>query len=124
MLSTIKVEVATVDLGSIQFDGYKSAEGQFYIGVEQATSILRYRTDNAAWSIKATLGAVCNFAELSTETASQTVTAITIRDLERFIVRLATKGNATALELVSALVGLSLTELYSDAFHGRLPDSL
>lgn len=111
-----KAAVAKVCLGSKTFDGLMLPNGSFAIAVSQVAEIFSLDKTIATRRVKALLGKGSPLDKIASELTSRKVNIINLAQLEKVIVELSLKGNQEAQDLIRALAGLSLTQLYCDAF--------
>lgn len=117
--------VTQVPFGNFEIEGLMDEEGNYYVAVPQIENIglidaeiVRHR--HGARKVKSLLSKdfkVSSIAtKLKTEFNSNAVNCITIDQLSVVIVQAAKEGNQKAQILALDLVGLSLHQLFSDAF--------
>ena len=94
----------------------KASEAKFAIGVSQVSVLFSLLTQNATRDLKSLLGADLSLLKVQTDLNSNAINAITLDQFEKVILRLAVKGNKTAIELAESLIGLSLRQFVCDAF--------
>jgi hypothetical protein len=116
MSTTIKAQIAIVNLGLAQIEGLMGEDGQYYVGVPQLCVLLSIPTKNAAKALRVVLGEGFQFLQARTSLHPKAVNALTIAQFEFVLAKLDRKGNVQAQELRDALIGLSLAQLFSDAF--------
>ena len=115
---TQKATVSPVPFGkNLVIEGLLLADGNFAIAVPQICSLFSFLIHNASRDIKAILGADFQFLKARTTLNSKAVNYVTLLDFECLIVELTIQGNSTAIALTRSLVGLSLTQVFSDAFN-------
>ena len=122
----LNATVATVKLGHLEFEGLMFDDGTYGIAAPQICSIFGFAKDHASRDIKALLGNEFGFlkaratAFLSTTKTNSgnkaTVNVLQLIDFEKLLRKLDRKGNKAAQEITDDLIGLSLTQLFSDAF--------
>jgi len=117
-MTTEKARLSKVQIGSIQVDGIMLPDGTFGITVQQVSSLFGLRQADATRNIKRLLGKgsqLCQVKVLeSVQNRSQKF--ITLEHLEKVVFELSLKGNKEAIDFSRMLVGLSLTQLWSDSF--------
>jgi len=91
-------------------------DGNFAIAVPQVCSTFQFLKHNASRELEAILGAGFQFLKVCTTLHPKAVNCITLPDLERVIRALDKKGNVVEVEMADSLIGLSLVQLFSDAF--------
>ena len=91
-------------------------DGSFAISFPQLSELFSILKKNTARDLKALLGAESSILKVASELHSQPVNCISLLQFEKLIIELTAKGNKQALELNRALVGLSLKQVFCDAF--------
>lgn len=117
--SIISMTVATVKLGLSELEGLIDENSRFYIAVQQAAILFSVPQNNAQRDFKALLGAGFQFVKISAKRAerqNRPENALSILDFEKLIFEMTLKGNKVAISLTRELIGLSLIQLFSDAF--------
>lgn len=115
-MTILKADVTQVNLGNFSIDGLMDDQGNYYIAVPQISSVFSFDSNQASRSIKALLGKGFTFDKLKTPLNSKPVNAIPVQMFEKMLLEMAIKGNQKAIELSRGLIGLSLQQLFSDAF--------
>lgn len=115
---TIKASVATVKLGTIEFDGLLLSDGSFGISVPQANQLLVFSPSNntASRDLKRILGEGFSPSKVKIENVKQLINSIPLLDFESVVFELSLKGHQKAIAFSRTLIGLSLHQLYADAF--------
>ncbi len=115
----LTAKVTQVQFGSFgSIEGLMDTEGTYYIAASQANNLLAFsaHTNNTSKLLKGLLGEASPPIRLKTELNSNPVTAITLSAFEKLLAVLDRKGNKQAQILRDSLVGLSIHQLFSDAF--------
>ena len=115
-MSIIKATVTQVQIGPSALQGLMTEDGVFGVAVPQISEHFQFPNKHASRNIKALLGKGFQFAKWKTELNPKAVNVILLADLELMIFELAMQGNPTAIALSRALIGLSLHQLFCDAF--------
>lgn len=115
-MNILSAHVAEVKFGHISIAGLMDENRDYYVGIPQVASKFRFPIKHASRDIKALLGKDFSFPKLKTPLNSKAVNAIKLSDFERLMVELGFAGNKYAQDMTRALVGLSLHQLFSDAF--------
>jgi hypothetical protein len=119
-MSTItqKATVTQVPFGGIEIEGLLLENGEFAISTPQVNSLISFSTHNnyASQTLKRLLGNDFSPHKAKVEGLKQLINCISLLDFERILAKLDRLGNKQAQELRDSLVGLSLTQLFSDAF--------
>lgn len=115
-MSIITAVVTEVPIGNTLVEGLMTEDGAFYIGIPQIAEKFQFIKTNASREVKALLGKEFQFLKLKTKLNPKPVNAIPLTEFERLVLELSLKGNKLAQELSRILVGLSLHQLFCDAF--------
>ena len=113
---TIKAQITQVAIGNFSIEGLMDETGTFYVAVPQIADRFSFAKNQASRDLKALLGADFQFLKLKTPLNSKSVNAVSLPEFEKIMFELALKGNQGAIEMSRALIGLSLHQLFSDAF--------
>jgi hypothetical protein len=112
-----KATIAIVKMGILEIEGLRFDDnGEYAVAVPQICSIFSILIHNASRDIKAILGAGFQFLKARTTLHPRAVNCVTLLEFERVVRALDRKGNKQAEALADSLVGLALTQLFSDAF--------
>ncbi len=113
-----KAYVTAVPFGSLSIEGLMDTEGNYYVAARQAASQLQLTAhpSNAVRSLERILGEGYKRIQLQVEGTKTPSTVITLTEFERLLRKADREGNEIAQAFVRAMVGLSLTQLFSDAF--------
>jgi hypothetical protein len=111
--------ITQVKLGVLELEGLMLNEKTFAISIPQANDVISFSTSNnvASRDLKRILGEDFSPSKVKVEGLKQLINCILLIDFERVLFRLAMKGNPKAVEISEMLIGLSLHQLFSDAFH-------
>jgi hypothetical protein len=116
----ITAVVAKVQIGTVEIDGLMDEEGNFYVGMPQLTDINLMPRRRSAKQLEAlsdkAFSSQTDIVKLKTPLHSKGVNALPVKLVEKLLLKLAIRGNEKAIELMEALIGLSLHQLFSDAF--------
>jgi hypothetical protein len=114
----VKAEIATVQLGSVEIEGlYAEGIDKFGVAVPQVCNLFQFLKKNANRDIKTILGEDFQFLKWCSKLNPKSVNVILLPDFEKLLFELALKQNTTAIEISRDLIGLSLHQLFSDAFN-------
>ena len=80
------------------------------------------RPNQASRDIKALLGEGFQFDQTVSELNPKKINYLTLPEFEKVLALLDRKGNLAAQQLRDDLVGLSLTQLFSDSFHQKFDE--
>lgn len=112
----IKAEIAQVKIGPTAIEGLMSENGDFGVAVPQAADLNLVRRNQASRDLKALLGAGFQFDKWKTPLNPKVVNVIPLPMFQDMIRILDKKGNPSASEFVDAMFGLSIHQLFCDAF--------
>ncbi|MGL6342575.1 MAG: hypothetical protein ACRC80_25960 [Waterburya sp.] len=113
---TQKAHVSQIQFGNKFIEGLLLPNGNFGIAVPQAASAFAVPQKNSTREFKAILGAGFQFLKISTELNPKKVNVLLLADFEKLTFELALKGNDKAIDFVRDLYGMSLHQLFCDAF--------
>jgi len=111
-----KAQIAQVQIGIFAIEGLMDETGTFYVAVPQIADRFSFDKNQASRDFKALLGAGFQFDKVKSVLHPKAVNAVTLPVFEKIMFELALKGNQGAIEMSRALIGLSLHQLFSDAF--------
>jgi hypothetical protein len=111
-----KAQVAEVFIGLISIKGLMLEDGSFAVGVPQICEQFNIPQKNAVRDFKSLLGESFTFLKVKIENSRVTMNTISLLDYERLVAKLDRKGNFFAQQFRDDLVGLSLQQLFCDAF--------
>ena len=113
-----KARVAQVSIGSIVFEGIMLPNGDFVITLSQLRDLAfpsTYQT-HALRELKAACGKDFQLTKVSTEISNNPQWIVPIDQLNYCLTELAFRGHKESRDLVRVLSGLSLQQLFCDAF--------
>ena len=108
--------VTDVLIGLLAIEGLMDENSDFYVGVPQAADIFETSRNVAARDFKRLLGAAFKTSDLKTEFNKNKTLGMPLSVFELLLNSLDRKGNIKAQELRDSLAGLSLHQLFCDAF--------
>jgi hypothetical protein len=120
--SILTAKVARVPFGLIEIEGLLLEDGNFGIALQQAASLFSVIPTSAPKWLKTRLGEGFQLFQVKTDRPKQlgkqnrAENALTLIQFEKLLMKLDREGVKQAQELRDSLVGLSLTQLFSDAF--------
>lgn len=121
MASTIKAQIAPVRVGHLVIEGLMTKDERFYVSIPQVVDRFTIDTQQPARYFKGLLGKGLTidtvFEKIAIEGTRVTVNAMTIDTFEILITKLDRSGNKAAQDFRDDLVGLSLRQLFADAFN-------
>lgn len=119
-MSILHASVTTVQIGPVALEGLMNENGDFAIAVPQFADIIQTSRNTASRDLKRLMGEGSKtsiaFEKWATPFNKRGVNVLTIADFERVLFEYAINGNAAAIALTRALVGLSLHQVFADAF--------
>jgi hypothetical protein len=122
-MTILAAKTEKVPFGFFVIDGLMDEQGNYYVGVPQIATLVSLSNAHASRDFKALLlkdssltKPFSDYVKLKSDLNSQPVNAITLHQFEFLLAKLDRKGNVKAQELRDSLVGLSLHQLFSDAF--------
>jgi hypothetical protein len=113
----IKAEVALISFCGLTFEGLMSENGEFGIGVPQICTTFNIDQNQATRYIKSLLGKECNIDKWHTQFRRNYVNVLLITEFEKLLAKLDRAGNKVSQNFRDDLAGLSLVQIFSDAFH-------
>jgi hypothetical protein len=117
MVSYPRAEIATVRIGRLEFEGLMIANGTFGIGVPQIALLTKTSSNTASRDFKRLLGDDFKTSKVKTVYNKNYINFVTLYVFELILARLDRSGNTEAQNIRDLLVGLSLHQLFSDAFY-------
>jgi hypothetical protein len=112
--------VAPVKIGRLEVEGLLVESKEFAIAVPQIASLFPYFQDSqnqASQKLKRLMGKDFKTHKVKTEFNRNVTLSILLLDLERVIRKLDKAGDRVAEQMVDDLIGLSLHQLWADAFN-------
>jgi hypothetical protein len=119
MVSYPRAEIATVKIGSLEIEGLMLADGSFGIGVPQIAKLFPYFQDSqnqASQMLKRLMGDRIKTNKIKTQFNRNATLIVDIESFLNIIKVLSKKSDVIAEDLADRLMGLSLHQLFSDAF--------
>jgi hypothetical protein len=117
----IKAEIATVQIGHLEIEGLYAEEiGQYFVSVPQIANLfasIQDRHGNEVRTVKAILGNVFKTVKLKTPFNKNITLGVSIDGFVFIIKTLNKRGDEVAEQLMDDLIGLSLHQLFADAFN-------
>ncbi len=116
--TTKKAIVATIHIGNIEVEGLRLPDGSFAISIPQIWRLFEFSVQptDASRSIKRLLGNSFQYSRVYSELNPKKVNAVDLKTFELIVAKLDRKGNKKAQDFRDDLVGLSLQQLFCDAF--------
>jgi hypothetical protein len=120
-MSIVKSSVTDVQIGSLVLQGLMSENGDFAIAVPQFADLIKTSRNTATRDIKRLTGkgskTSITFEQWATPFNNRGVNVLTLANFERILFEYAMAGHAEAIALSRNLIGLSLHQLFCDAFN-------
>lgn len=111
-----KAVISPVSISSLEIEGLMAEDGEFGIGVPQLVSHNLVGQNNSNREVKTYMGNGFQLVKWRTTLNPNPVNVILLPDFEKLLRKMDKSGNKAAEAMVDDLVGLSLTQLFSDAF--------
>lgn len=117
-MTQLTAKVTTVQLVSVSVEGLRFSDGTYGISVQQANDLLAFSStqNHASQALKRILGKEFSPPKIKVEGENALQNCIALVEFEKILLKLAIAGNIPAQELSENLIGLSLVQLFSDAF--------
>lgn len=116
MTITLKASIAQVQVGNLSLEGLLSEEGIYGVGYPQLVSHNLVPRDRSIKELEAKLRIELKTTKWRITSAKAPVNVVLLADFEKLLAKLDRAGNKAAQDMRDDLVGLSLTQLFSDAF--------
>jgi hypothetical protein len=118
---TLKASVAIVKLGYLELEGLLLEDGTEAIAIPQLSTLNLVPPNRSQKQLEALLDIrFSSHQKVKTPLNSKAVNAISLIEFEEILLNLVIKGNPGAIALSRALIGLSLKQLWADAFNVNL----
>jgi len=115
--SIIRAIIAPVNIGYLSFEGLRSDLEEFGIAVPQVAALDLVPPNRSFKQLESLLGIVFqSHQKWKTPLNPKAVNVLTLVDFERLLRKLDKAGNPVAESICDNLIGLSLHQLFSDAF--------
>jgi len=115
-MKILTATVTDVPVGYLTIPGLMDEHSEFYVGVPQIAEQFQFPVKHASRDIKSLLGKDFEFPKLKTPLNPKAINAVPLDRFESLLFELALKGNEGAISFSRMLIGLSLRQLFSDAF--------
>jgi hypothetical protein len=116
MVSYPRAELAIVRIGNLEIEGLMLDDGTFGIAIPQVCTLFQIPIKHASRDIKALLHGDFQFPKWCSKLHPKAVNVLLLKDFESVLFELALKQNQVAIEFSRTIIGLSLQQLFSDAF--------
>lgn len=111
-----KALVAKVPFGTFEIDGLLFEDGSYGVAIPQISDLFMTNRNTASRDLKRLLGEGFKTSKTKTEFNKNTTLSISLLGFERVLAKLDRAGNVKAQAFRDGLVGLSLQQLFCDAF--------
>lgn len=114
--------IEKVKFGYFEIEGLMDEEGSYYIAIPQLSGLNLVPPNRSAKQLEDLTDKAFSSHELvklKTTLNSKAINALPLVKFEVLLFNLSLQGNAKAIELSRALIGLSLQQLFSDAFEQK-----
>lgn len=111
-----KAIVAKVQFGTFEIDGLLFEDGIYGVAIPQVASLFLDSHSQASQMLKRLMGKDFKTHKAKTPFNRNTTLSISLVDFEKVLAKLDRAGNVKAQEFRDGLVGLSLQQLFCDAF--------
>lgn len=111
-----KAQVAEVRLGFVKFNGVQLPDGTYGVAVPQIAELFLEGQNQPAKYLKRLMGNDFKTSKEKTEFNRNVTLVVSLLDFEKIVAKLDRAGNKQAQDFRDALIGLSLNELFNDAF--------
>lgn len=118
-MNTVKAKICKIQIGHLEIEGLMLPDGTFAVAVVQISSLFSLTQNYASQELKRLLGNEFRPHKIATELNNSPRNVLPLKDFEQVSVELSLSGNEPAIEFVRSLYGLSLHQLFCDAFGVR-----
>lgn len=115
-MKILKASVANVQIGTFSIEGLMDENGDFAVAVPQIADHFQFDKGQASRKLKALMRKGFQFDKLQTEINPKAVNVMRLQDFSAAIFELHERGNKLATHVVKSLWGMSLHQLFCDAF--------
>jgi len=116
----VKAVVAIVKVGHLEFEGLMLPDGTFGIALSQIACLNLVPPNRSLKQIESLYGITFpSHRKVKSVLNSKEINFVGLQDFEKLLLKAAIKQNPLAIELMENLVGLSLHQLYCDAFEQK-----
>jgi hypothetical protein len=119
----INAKIAEVKIGYLSITGLMDERGAFYVGVPQLAQEVDVPQKNAMRSFNSLMGGTLTFLKAKIKNSRVTMNAVPLGEFEKLLAKLDRSGNVKAQQMRDQLIGLTLQQLFNDAFGIRFEAS-
>lgn len=114
----MKAQITQIKFGFLEIQGLMFPDGSFGVSIPQVNELISFSASNNTTSrdLKRLLGDGFSPTKTKVEGLRQLINTMSLIEFEKMLRLLDRAGNLQARQLVDSLVGLSLTQLFADAF--------
>ena len=113
----MKASIATVKFGPLEFEGLMLEDGTFAVAIPQLAALNLVPPNRSLKQLETLLSMVFqSHQKVKTELNPNAVNCISLSDFELVLRTLNRRGLEAAVVIVDGLLGMSLAQLFSDAF--------
>jgi len=116
MSDEVKAIVAKVQFGTFEIDGLLFEDGSYGVAIPQVSDLFLDNRNTASRDLKRLMGKDFKTSKTKTPFNRNTTLSISLVDFEKVLAKLDRAGNVKAQDFRDGLVGLSLHQLFCDAF--------
>lgn len=116
----MRADYSEVAIGHLTLPGLMAEDRQFGIAAPQLAEQLSFDKTQASRAFKALLGGDVSFDKWITPLNFKPVNVLTLDQFKQIALSLSLSGNVKAIEFVRVLLGMSLYQLFCDAFHTQI----
>ena len=116
----VKANIAFVKIGHLEIEGLLLDDGSFGVAVPQIAKLFPYFSDSqnqASQKLKRLMGKDFKTTKVNTIFNKNYVLSVNLDDFLGVIRKLMSINDTVAIDIASQLIGLSLQQLFSDAFN-------
>lgn len=118
-MSILKASVTDVKIGPVSIKGLMSENGEFGVAIPQMADLDLIPSNRSAKALKALTGEAFQTNEIQkwkTPIHPKAVNVVTLEAFAQIVLAMSERGNPAARKFVRSMFGLSLHQLFSDAF--------
>lgn len=115
-LPVVKAVVCEVYIGLKKIEGLMLPDGSYAVAIPQIATLFGTNKNYMSQDLKRLMGKEFRPHKVKTELGNQLINVVSLKDFEVIVAKLDRKGNIDAQLFRDDLVGLSLHQLFCDAF--------
>jgi hypothetical protein len=117
MNKTQKAVIAKVNIGNVEIEGLMLPDGNFGVAIPQISDIFLDTRNYGSQTLNRLMGKDFKTHKAKTDFNKNVTNYVTLLDFEKVVAHLDRAGNKKAQNFRDDLIGLSLNQLFSDAFN-------